>query len=70
MYYQFLMGVDPKVPQPGESIEMVSYAPKPQSAEGTWLIQEEIDELASSHSARDWQVRASTTRVLLSLIHI
>ncbi|MFV8141854.1 neuraminidase-like domain-containing protein [Mycolicibacterium senegalense] len=69
MYYQFLMGVDPKVPQPGESIEMVSYAPKPQSAEGTWLIQEEIDELASSHSARDWQVRASTTRVLAGALY-
>lgn len=69
MYYQFLMGVDPKVPQPGETIEMVSYAPKPQSAEGTWLIQEEIDELAASHSARDWQVRANSTSVLSNALY-
>lgn len=69
MYYQFLMGVESKVPAVGETVEAVSYGPKPQSSDGAWLIQEEINELAAAHSARDWQVRASTMQQLASLMH-
>jgi hypothetical protein len=37
--------------------------------EGIHLSKEELAELASSHSARDWQVRAGTTEIMASLSH-
>ncbi|MCX5314711.1 neuraminidase-like domain-containing protein [Streptomyces sp. NBC_00154] len=68
-YYRWLMGVDGKTPQPGETVAMASYAPKPQTSGGTYLILEELNELSSSHLARDWQMRATAMNVLASLSH-
>jgi peptidoglycan hydrolase-like protein with peptidoglycan-binding domain len=64
-----LMGVDTPAPAVGADIPMVAYDPTPGEAGGVFLIDEERQELDASHSARDWQVIASTTEILASLSH-
>ncbi|MCX4791590.1 neuraminidase-like domain-containing protein [Streptomyces sp. NBC_01221] len=66
-YYRWLMGAEDNTPQPGEAVPMVSYAPKTQQEDGVFLIQEESNELAFSHSARDWKVRSTAMEVLAGL---
>ncbi|GAA1614457.1 hypothetical protein GCM10009679_18540 [Saccharothrix algeriensis] len=66
-YYRWLMGAEDKTPEPGQVVAMASYAPATQRQDGAFLIQEEIDQLAAAHSARDWQVRANAMEVLASL---
>ncbi|MFE0631569.1 neuraminidase-like domain-containing protein [Streptomyces sp. NPDC058864] len=68
-YYRWLMGADGKTPQPGENVPMASYAPKPQTSGGTYLIQEELNERSFSHLARDWQLQATAMNVLAGLSH-
>lgn len=66
-YQRWLMGSDDMAaPEVGVEIPMLPYGPKPKAAGGVFLIQEEQDELNASHSARDWQVRATFTEVIAS----
>lgn len=66
-YSRWLMGSDDlAAPQMGGEIPMLPYSPKPTNAGGVFLIDEEQQELAAAHSARDWQVRATFTEVLAS----
>ncbi|SCG63995.1 neuraminidase-like domain-containing protein [Micromonospora humi] len=66
-YHRWLMGAEDKTPEPGQVAGMVSYAPATQRQDGVFLIQEEINQLASAHSARDWQVRANAMEIIASL---
>jgi hypothetical protein len=68
-HFRGLMGLDPPVPDIGADVPIVVYDPKPSSEGGVFLIDEELQELNSSHSARDWQVIAGTTEILASLSH-
>ena len=70
LHFRGLMGVtDLATPEIGAAIPMMAYNPKPTAEGGVFLIDEEMRELAASHSARDWQVRSSTTDTLASLSH-
>ncbi len=53
----------------GSDTGIVTYDPKPSEDGGVFLIDEEMQELASSHSARDWQVIAATTEILAGLVN-
>ena len=68
-YLQLMTGGEERVPQPGELLPALSYAPKPQTEAGVALIPEESQELSALHSARDWQVRATMMEVMASLAH-
>ncbi|MES2787201.1 MAG: neuraminidase-like domain-containing protein [Pseudomonadota bacterium] len=68
-HFRGLMGLDAPVPDPGAEVPIVAYDPKPSAEGGVFLIDEERQELDSSHSARDWQVISATTDILASLAH-
>ena len=73
-YYQKLLGVEnPSVPDNtlANPIQLAAIPTQPQQGEdgATNLLMEEKMELDSSHSARDWQVRASTMEILAGLMH-
>jgi hypothetical protein len=71
-YHQIMLGADnSKIPDIGGTIQLESIPNQPaQNAGGEiTLLQHEQSELDSSHSARDWQVIASTMEILASLTH-
>jgi hypothetical protein len=68
-YYRGLMAMDQQEPESGAKIPLVAYPGKPASSDGVFLITEEEQELNASHSARDWEVRSTTMKVLASLMH-
>ena len=71
--YQTLLGVkSPQVPGNDASVQPSADlgGQLKQGAEGGLpLLEQEQTEIDSSHSARDWNVRASTTKTLASLSH-
>lgn len=68
LYYLKHLGVEDLTrPAPGAQIPMKPLPNKISSEGGAHLIEEEKNALDSSHSARDWQVRAATTQTLSSL---
>jgi peptidoglycan hydrolase-like protein with peptidoglycan-binding domain len=70
VHYQELLGAETtETPPVGAQIPTVSARKKVASQEGAHLIDEEAQELSSSHSARDWQVLASTMEILSGLMH-
>jgi hypothetical protein len=70
-YYQLLLtGSSGAVPAIGASVPQPAVPSQPTSASGgSLLLQEEQKELESSHSARDWQVRSSTSETLAGIMH-
>lgn len=68
-HFRGLMGLDAPVPALGSEVPIIAYEPKPAAEGGVFLIDEERQELVSSHSARDWQVISATTEVLASVSH-
>jgi hypothetical protein len=75
-YYQLLLtGALPEVPDldgtnaPNIPIPAVPTQPTLTGDSGTRLLKEEQSELDSSHSARDWQVLASTMEILAGTSH-
>jgi hypothetical protein len=75
-YYQLLLtGATPDVPEltdsnaPGIPVVGIPTQQTLTSDGGTRLLEEEQNELDSSHSARDWQVLASTMEILSGLSH-
>lgn len=70
LHFRGLMGVDDlSIPEIGADIPNVAYNPKPAAEGGVFLIQEEREAMAASHSGRDWQVRSAVTESLASLMH-
>jgi hypothetical protein len=72
LYYQTLLtGQTPPVPATNAKIPLLSTPNEaPVNVGGSiQLLPEESGELDSSHSARDWQVRASTMEILSGLSH-
>jgi peptidoglycan hydrolase-like protein with peptidoglycan-binding domain len=69
LHFRGLMGLDATVPELGADVPIVAYDPKPSAEGGVFLIDEELQELEASHSARDWQVISGTTEILASLSH-
>jgi hypothetical protein len=70
-YYQTLLGVtSPSVPGVGQNVPLVTVPAQPaQNAEGGLpLLQEEQNELDSSHSARDWQAQAAQLEVTANML--
>jgi hypothetical protein len=72
IYYQTLLtGTAPAVPAAGATIPLAAM-PSQQAVPGDGgipLVQGEEQELDSSHSARDWQDKSSTTETLAGLMH-
>ncbi|MEG3838650.1 hypothetical protein [Microcoleus sp. herbarium14] len=72
-HYQQLLGIQ-GMKEPGADDATAPHIDFPgkirQGAEGGFpLLNEEQNEMDSSHSARDWQVRASTTEILANFMH-
>ncbi|MFN8484246.1 MAG: neuraminidase-like domain-containing protein [Anaerolineae bacterium] len=68
LYYQELLGADSlATPPPGANLPMQSARKKAAAQGGAHLIEEEQSELASSHSARDWQIISSRMEILANL---
>lgn len=69
-HFSRLMGKPASAPKLGDGMAMVAYAAEPVAQEsGVFLIEEEVEELQSSHSAQGWQDSAGYTEVLASVFH-
>src|SRR5262249_17224578 len=70
-YYQTLLGAtSPSVPAVGANVPLTSVPTQPaQNAEGGLpLLQEEQNELDSSHSAADWQPKAAGREITANML--
>ena len=69
-YQTLITGTAPGAPAAGAGIPLLSVPTQPiVTTDSSSLLKEEQSALDSSHSARDWKVRASTMETLASLSH-
>jgi peptidoglycan hydrolase-like protein with peptidoglycan-binding domain len=69
-FHRWLMGIEGADPEPGAAVSRLPFGSKPSSEGGVFLIEEEKQELSASHSARDWQVIATSTEALANISHL
>ncbi len=72
LHYRKLMGGQEEElvePEFGAEIPLVADSASVAARGGAFLVEEEIEELNASHSARDWQVISATYEIVASLSH-